>query len=68
MNRFTEQIALAKVDGSLIKWMDRIKKAKLIIFDNFGLRPISHQVNLFCYNYLKTGMKKLLLLTVHNFL
>ncbi len=46
MNRFTEQIGLAKVDGSLIKWMDRIKRAKLIILDDFGLQPITHQVKL----------------------
>ena len=46
MNRFTEQITLAKIDGSLIKWMDRIKKAKLIILDDFGLQPITHQVKL----------------------
>lgn len=46
MNRFTEQIALAKTDGSLIKWMNRLKKAKLLIFDDFGLQAISHQVKL----------------------
>lgn len=46
MNRFTEQIALAKTDGSIIKWMDRIRKAKLIILDDFGLQPITHQIKL----------------------
>ena len=46
MNRFTEQIALAKADGSLIKWMDRMKKAKLIILDDFGLQPLTHPVKL----------------------
>lgn len=46
MNRLTEQIALAKADGTLIKWLDRIKKAKLIILDDFGLQPISHAVKL----------------------
>lgn len=46
MNRFTQQIALAKTDGSLMKWMDRIKKAKLIILDDFGLQAISHEVKL----------------------
>ena len=46
MNRFTEQIALAKIDGSLIKWIDRIRKAKLIILDDFGLQPITHQIKL----------------------
>lgn len=46
MNRFTEQISLAKTDGTLIKWMDRIKKAQLIIFDDFGLQPITQSVKL----------------------
>ena len=46
LNRFTEQIALAKTDGTLIKWLDRMKKAKLIILDDFGLQPISHAVKL----------------------
>lgn len=46
MNRLTEQIALAKAEGTLIKWLDRIKKAKLIILDDFGLQSISHAVKL----------------------
>lgn len=46
MNRFTEQIALAKIDGTLLKWMNRIKKANLIIMDDFGLQPITQQVKL----------------------
>ena len=46
MNRFTEQIALAKTDGTLIKWLDRMKRAKLIILDDFGLQPITHAVKL----------------------
>ena len=46
MNRFAEQIALAKTDGSVIKWLDRLKKAKLIILDDFGIQPISHPVKL----------------------
>jgi len=46
MNRFTEQIAIAKTEGTLIKWMNKMKKAKLIIMDDFGLQPISHTVKL----------------------
>ena len=46
MNRLTEQIALAKTDGTLIKWLDKMKKAKLIILDDFGLQPITHSVKL----------------------
>ena len=46
MNRLMEQIALAKTDGTLIKWLDKIKKAKLIILDDFGLQPITHTIKL----------------------
>jgi DNA replication protein DnaC len=46
MNRLTEQIALAKTDGTLIKWLNRIKKAKLVILDDFGLQPIDQSVKL----------------------
>ena len=46
MNRFAEQIALAKTDGTIIKWLDRLKKAKLIVLDDFGLQPLTHPVKL----------------------
>ncbi|GLR20216.1 IS21-like element helper ATPase IstB [Portibacter lacus] len=46
LNRFAEQISLAKTDGSLIKWLDKLKKAKLIILDDFGLQPLSQSVKL----------------------
>jgi len=46
MNRFYEHIAVAKVDGSFIKWINRIQKAALIIFDDFGLQPLNHQIKL----------------------
>lgn len=58
MNRFTEQIALAKTDGTLIKWLDRIKKAKLIILDDLGLQPISHQVKLIILQILEDRYEK----------
>lgn len=46
MNRFCEQIAIAKAEGTVIKWLDRLKKAQLLILDDFGLQPITHQVKL----------------------
>lgn len=46
MNRFCEQIAVAKAEGSVIKWLDRLKKARLLILDDFGLQPITHPVKL----------------------
>ncbi len=46
LNRLTEQIALAKADGSLLKWLNTIKKANLLILDDFGLQPIPQQVSI----------------------
>jgi len=46
MNRFSEEIGLAKIDGTIIKWMDRLKRAKLIVLDDFGLKPMTHDVKL----------------------
>lgn len=46
MNRFVEQIAVARVDGTFIKWINRIQKTALIIFDDFGLQPMEHKIKL----------------------
>jgi len=46
MNRFIEQIALARVDGSIIKWMNRIAKTHLLILDDFGLQSLSKEIKL----------------------
>ncbi|MCP3929690.1 MAG: ATP-binding protein [Bacteroidetes bacterium] len=58
MNRLTEQIALAKTDGTLIKWLDRMKRAKLIILDDFGLQPITHAVKLILLQILEDRYKR----------
>jgi DNA replication protein DnaC len=46
MNRFCSQMAISKVDGTLIKWINRIQKAALIILDDFGLQPMDHDMKL----------------------
>ena len=46
MNRLAEQIALAKTDGTIIKWLDRLRRSKLIILDDFGLQPLAHHIKL----------------------
>jgi len=46
LNRLCEQIALAQADGTIIKWLDRLTKARLLILDDFGLQTISHPVKL----------------------
>lgn len=58
MNRLTEQIALAKTDGTIIKWLDRLKNAKLIVLDDFGLQPLTHPVKLLLLQILEDRYEK----------
>lgn len=58
MNRLTEQIAIAKTDGSFIKWLDRLKKARLIILDDFGIQPITHPVKMALLQILEDRYEK----------
>jgi len=46
LNRLTEQIALAKAEGSLLKWLNSIKKTNLLILDDFGIQPIPQQISI----------------------
>ena len=46
MNRLVEQLSIAKVEGTYIKWINKLSKADLIILDDFGLQPLSHEVKL----------------------
>jgi DNA replication protein DnaC len=46
LNRLSEQITIAKTDGTLIKWLNQLKKAQLIILDDFGIQPIAQTVKL----------------------
>ena len=58
INRFTEQITIAKTEGTLIKWFDRLKRAKLIILDDFGLQPITQAVRLILLQVLEDRYNK----------
>lgn len=40
MNKFIERIALAKLDGTFLKVLNRMDKSDLIILDDFGLQPL----------------------------
>lgn len=46
LNRFIEELAVAKVQGTYIRWINRIRKAPLVIFDDFGLQPLNHEIKL----------------------
>jgi DNA replication protein DnaC len=40
--RLVEELALARADGSYPKLMDRLQKTELVILDDYGLTPLSH--------------------------
>lgn len=46
MNKFIERIALAKLDGSMIKVINHIQRNDLVIFDDFGLQPLDNNSRL----------------------
>jgi DNA replication protein DnaC len=46
MNKFIEKIELSKIDGSFIKVINQIEKNDLVIFDDFGLQPLTTNTRL----------------------
>ena len=46
MNRFTEKLSLAKIEGLYIKLLNQIEKVPLVIMDDFGLSPLENQVKI----------------------
>ena len=44
MNRFIEALAAARLDGSYIKLLNLISKTPLLVFDDFGLQPLTHDM------------------------
>lgn len=46
LNRFTEKIMVAKLDGSFVKLLNQLEKVKLLILDDFGLAPLDQTTRL----------------------
>jgi DNA replication protein DnaC len=46
LNRFTEKIMVAKLDGSFVKLLNQLDKAGLLILDDFGLAPMDQNTRL----------------------
>jgi DNA replication protein DnaC len=46
MNRFLEKMALARIQGTLLKLLDQLQKMQLVIFDDFGLQPLTDDAKL----------------------
>ena len=40
MNRLMEQLTQAKLDGTYMKWLNRLEKTRLLILDDFGLQQL----------------------------
>jgi len=46
LNRFTEKIMVAKLDGSFVKLLNQLEKVRLLILDDFGLAPLDQNTRL----------------------
>lgn len=46
LNRFTEKIMVAKLDGSFVKLLNQLEKVKLLILDDFGIAPLDQNTRL----------------------
>ena len=46
MNRFIESLATARLDGTYVKWLNHLAKTPLLILDDFGLQPLTHDMRL----------------------
>lgn len=46
LNRFTEKIMLAKLDGTFVKLLNQLDRASLLILDDFGLAPMDQNTRL----------------------
>ena len=46
MNRLSEKIMLARMDGSFVKLLNQFAKVSLLILDDFGLQPLDQNTRL----------------------
>ena len=46
MNKFLEAFLQTKLDGSYLKWIKTIANHQVLILDDFGIKPLSHEARL----------------------
>lgn len=46
MNRFIEALSASRLDGSYMRLLNQIAKTPLVIFDDFGLQPFTHDLRI----------------------
>ena len=42
MNRFLETLSQVRIEGAYLKWLKQLNRYDLLIFDDFGLKPLTH--------------------------
>ncbi len=58
MNRFIEQISMAKSDGSFLKMLNRLNKVELLLLDDFGIAPMTENARLALLQILEDRYEK----------
>lgn len=46
MNKFLEAFLQTKLDGSYLKWIKTIANHQVLVLDDFGIKPLSHEARL----------------------
>lgn len=46
MNKFLEALTQTKLDGSYLKWIKNIANQQVLILDDFGIKPLTHDARL----------------------
>lgn len=46
MNRFLELLDQSRIEGTYLKWLKQLDRYDVLIFDDFGLKPFSHDAKL----------------------
>jgi DNA replication protein DnaC len=46
MNRFLEKLAITRLQGTFLKLLDQLQKMQLIVFDDFGMQPLTDDARL----------------------
>lgn len=58
VNRMFKEIEMAEAAGTYIKYINRLAKAKVLIFDDFGLRNYSHEEATILYDICEEKYQK----------
>ncbi len=58
MNKFVEQIAISKIDGTYVKQLNKLERHALLILDDFGLQALKSDTRLALLQILEDRYKR----------